>query len=148
MLLKVPVLKKNVRAREMVTGCAREATLEDSPPGLPTLALALEHPDAKVVADVAPHAVLPADDPQTPAALLPLLFPDEALIAVSRPLDAPTKLHQALAENNAVYRWACHELLQPIPLPEYFPEREILLRDLPEEKQALRVLPRGALVEI
>jgi len=53
------------------------------------------------------------------------MFPDEALILVPRLLDTLIKLRQALVESSAAYPSARHKLLQPVPLPQHFPVREL-----------------------
>lgn len=95
---------------------------------------------------VAPHAVPPADVLQTPVSLLPIPFRDETFIMVPSVPDAPIKLHQALVEVSEVS--ARHELLQPVPPPQFLPLQELGIRNLPIEKKVLRVLPGGTLADI
>ena len=143
-LPEVPLLTEGLRAREVVR-YAHKTQLKDSPPHLPTLALALELLHAQMLgADVASHAVPPVDDLQTPSALLPLLLRDETQITVSGPLEVQTELHQAPVESNAVDRSARHKLLQLVPPPERLPARELRIGDLKKEKMTLHVLPCGA----
>jgi len=126
-----------------------QARADYSPPDPPTLALTLELPHAQMLrAYVASHAVPPADDPQAPGALPPLIFRDEALIPIPRLPDSLIESRQALVETSAIYPFARDELLQPVPQPHYFPVRELSFWDLPKEKDVPHVLPRGALADL
>ena len=97
---------------------------------------------------MAPHAVAPADDLQARLSALPVPLRDETLIAVPRPPDALVKLRQARVKIGAAHPPARHALLQPVPPPQRLPARELRVRDLPVEKDALCVLPRRALADV
>ena len=97
---------------------------------------------------VASHAVPPADDPQAPGVLPPLIFRDEALIPIPGLPDSPIESWQALAEASAIYPFARDELLQLVPQPHHFPVRELSFWDLPKEEGVSHVLPRGALADL
>ncbi len=76
-------------------------------------------------ADVAPHAVLPADDLQAQNSLPPLLLWYETLVLLFLLLDSLTELRQQLVQKVAVNPSAHDALFQPVPVPQRPPVREL-----------------------